>query len=81
MLQNLWKMKGSNSKILQRQLKFQNAANSKENGQKSRSKENAQNGKTNKTIPDPFTNGDFPVRYVIVIVSISIPLLITTTRY
>ena len=81
MLQNLWKMKGSNSKILQRQLKFQNAANSKENGQKSWSKENAQNGKTNKTIPDPFTNGDFPVRYVIVIVSISIPLLITTTRY
>jgi hypothetical protein len=29
-------MKGSNSKILQRQLKFQNAANSKENGQKTR---------------------------------------------
>jgi hypothetical protein len=51
MLQILWKMRGSNSKKMQRQLKWQlqlqNAAHSKENRQKHRSK----HPKTEITIP------------------------------
>ena len=55
MLQILWKMRGSNSKMLQRQLKWQlqlqNASNRKDNGQKSRSKKKT---KTKKKYPKQF---------------------------
>ena len=61
MLQILWKMRGSNSKMLQRQLKWQlqlqNASNRKDNGQKSRSKKKFPKRKQKpKTIPDPYFN-------------------------
>ena len=61
MLQILWKMRGSNSKMLQRQLKWQlqlqNASNRKDNGQKSRSKKKIPKRKQKpKTIPDHYFN-------------------------
>jgi hypothetical protein len=51
-------MGGSNSKMLQRQLngsfQLQNAANSKESGQKSRSNKKYQNGKKSQNSSGPF---------------------------